>query len=132
MCLEFGSCFGGRRRDDYGRSRGHHGHGYWSEPAPVYRQPPIVAVHEAGHKAYQEGAPKAEHAAYLQDQAGSETPPRHPAWHSKVGVEAGNGDYTPRPHEAATDHRVREHAAMDYHHYPTTTTALARYEVASR
>lgn len=132
MCLEFGSCFGGRRRDDYGRSRGNHGHGYWSEPAPVYRQPPIVAVHEAGHKAYHDGAPKADHAhahagshaAYLQDQAGGETPPRHPAWHNKVGDDAGSGAYTPRPHEAAADHR--DNAAMDYHYYHSRQVLASR------
>ena len=130
MCLEFGSCFGGRRHDDYGRSRGNHGHGFWSEPAPVYRQPPIVAVHEAGHKAYQEGAPKAEHVdagshegyAYLQDMAGSETP-----WHNKVGDNASYGAYTPRVHEGSAD--AREHSAMDY---TTTNTTLVSYQVASR
>ncbi|KAM3197918.1 hypothetical protein ACQJBY_073173 [Aegilops geniculata] len=132
MCLEFGSCFGGRRRDDYGRSRGNHGHGYWSEPAPEYRQPPIVAIHEAGQKAYHDGAPKAEHAdagshggySYLQEKAGSETPQKLPAWHNKVGDDAGYyGAYTPRVHEAAA--APRKHAAMDCHQYPTTTTTLA-------
>ena len=121
MCLEFGSCFGGRRRDDYGGRARSRGGGYWSAPvpAPVYQQeqPPAVA-----HEAYHEGAPKADHtdaagshAAYLQDQAGGETPPRHPAWHhNKVGDDTGNGAYTPRRHEAA-DHR--DNAAMDYHYY---------------
>ncbi|XBI24322.1 hypothetical protein VPH35_049438 [Triticum aestivum] len=121
MCLEFGSCFGGRRRDDYGRSRGNPGQGYWSEPVPEYRQPPIVADHEAGHKAYHDSTPKADHAhagshaAYWQDQACGETPPRHPAWHhNKVGDDTGNGAYTPCHHEAAADHRDNN-AAMDYH-----------------
>ena len=120
MCLEFGSCFGGRRRDDYGRSRGN---ANWS--APAYQQPPTVVVRE--------GRPKADHGdaagqggyADWQDKAGSETPQKLPAWQNKVGDDAGNGayTYTPRPHEAAADHR--EHAGMDCHQYPTTTATLA-------
>ncbi|KAM3197920.1 hypothetical protein ACQJBY_073175 [Aegilops geniculata] len=117
MCLEFGSCFGGRRRDDYGGRARSRGGGYWSAPvpAPVYQQPP-AAVHEA----YHDGAPKADHAhagshaAYLQDQTGGETPARHPAWHHNKGDDTGNGAHTPRPHEAAADHRDNN-AAMDYH-----------------
>uniref|UniRef100_M8C827 Uncharacterized protein n=1 Tax=Aegilops tauschii TaxID=37682 RepID=M8C827_AEGTA len=129
MCLEFGSCFGGRRRDDYGRRRRN---ANWS--APAYPQPPTVIVHEAGHKAYHDGTPKAEHAdagshggcAYFQDKAGSETPSKLPAWQDKVGDDAGYGayTYTPRHHEAAVDHR--EHAAMDHHQYPTTSATLVR------
>ena len=82
MCLEFGSCFGGRRRDDYGGRARSRGGGYWSAPvpAPVYQQeqPPAVA-----HEAYHEGAPKADHtdaagshAAYLQPSTeAAPTPP---------------------------------------------------------
>ncbi|VAH71871.1 unnamed protein product [Triticum turgidum subsp. durum] len=131
MCLEFSSCFGGRRRDDYGGRARSRGGGYWSAPvpAPVYQQeqPPAVA-----HEAYHEGAPKADHtdaagshAAYLQDKAGSETPPRHPAWHNKVADDA----YTPRPHEAAApDHSHRDNALMDYyhHHHPRQVLATSR------
>ncbi|KAI5004466.1 hypothetical protein ZWY2020_031709 [Hordeum vulgare] len=125
MCFEFASCFGGRRRDDYGRSRGDHAHGYWLEPAPVCRQPPVVAVHDGPRN------------AGWQDKAGGETP-----WHSKVGDDAGyhGAHTTPRVHDAAADPR-EQHAAVDYHPYqhPTTptstrtpTTTLARYEVVSR
>uniref|UniRef100_A0A8I6WWB0 Uncharacterized protein n=1 Tax=Hordeum vulgare subsp. vulgare TaxID=112509 RepID=A0A8I6WWB0_HORVV len=122
MCLEFGSCFGGRRRDDYGRGRGNHGNGYWLEPAPVYRQPPVVAVHDGSPKAERADAGSHGGNAYLQHKAGSETP-----WHSKVGDYAGYGaSCTPRVHEESAD--PREHAAMDYHQY--TTSTLARYQVA--
>ncbi|XBI24321.1 hypothetical protein VPH35_049435 [Triticum aestivum] len=117
MCLEFGSCFGGRRRDDYGGRARSRGGGYWSAPvpSPVYQQeqPPAVV-----HDAYHDGAPKADHAAYLQDKAGTETPPRHPVWHhNKVGDDTGNRAYTARHHEAAAaDHRDKN-AAMDCHHH---------------
>jgi hypothetical protein len=54
--------------------------------------------------------------------------PKLPAWHNQVDNNAGyTYPYTARLHEAAADHR--ENAAMDYHHFPTTTTntTLVRY-----
>ncbi|VAH71879.1 unnamed protein product [Triticum turgidum subsp. durum] len=130
MCLEFGSCFGGRMRDDYGGRARSRGGGYWSAPvpAPVYQQeqPPAVV-----HEAYHDRAEKADHteaaghATYLQDKAGSETPARHPAWHNKVADDA----YTPRPHEAAAaDHSHRDTSPMDnyHHHHPRQVLATSR------
>ncbi|KAF7034647.1 hypothetical protein CFC21_045632 [Triticum aestivum] len=133
MCFEFGSCFGGGRRDDYGgersnrneaggRRRGRRGNnnsnGYYAsaDQDAAYHSRPASAVDEAGHKAYHDGAG---YAAYTQHKAdvGTSKLPGDPAWHNKVG----DHGYTGRLQEART-------AAMDYHHYPTTTTtALGRY-----
>ncbi|KAM3197916.1 hypothetical protein ACQJBY_073171 [Aegilops geniculata] len=156
MCLEFGSCFGGRtddyggerpnrreehgggrrargrdRRGNHGTGRGNHGTGA-DDHKPAYHHQPPAAVDEAGHKAYHDGARKADHAgagarggyaAYAQHKAEM---PKLPAWHNKVGDDA----YTTCLREAAdTDHR--NNAAMDYHYYPTstafTTSTLGRY-----
>ena len=49
---------------------------------------------------------------------------------ARLGDDAGYAYNTARlRHQAAPDHREHAHAAMDYHHYPTTTTttALGRY-----
>ncbi|XBI61643.1 hypothetical protein VPH35_042409 [Triticum aestivum] len=146
MCFEFGSCFGGRT-DDYGSERpscreehgggrplalfllvvvlvaatrrdrrGNHGTGADSHK-PAYHHQPLAVVDEAGHKAYHDGMRKADHAG-----AGADIGmPKLPAWHNKVGDDA----YTARLQEAAdTDHR--NNAAMDYHHYPSSTTTLGR------
>ncbi|VAH71881.1 unnamed protein product [Triticum turgidum subsp. durum] len=157
MCFEFSSCFGGGRKDDYGGERSNHGgcggcrrgHGrrgdrgndasYYGEAdrklAPAYDHQP--AVYEAGRKAHHDGGRKADHAsvvagagghgyyaAYALDKA-HETP-KLLAWHNKVADDAGYAYNTSRlGHQAAPDHR--EHAAMDYHHYATTTTNLVRY-----
>ncbi|KAI5004469.1 uncharacterized protein LOC123439282 [Hordeum vulgare subsp. vulgare] len=129
MCFEFGSCFGGGRTDDYGGERPNrkeeHGRGRrgrdrtWNHVShhnggPADHKPlPHAAVDEAGHKAYHDGARKADHvdvgaggyAVYPQLEAGIEAP-KVPAWHNKVGDDA----YTGRL-------QVQEPAAMDYHHY---------------
>ncbi|EMS59728.1 hypothetical protein TRIUR3_14490 [Triticum urartu] len=147
MCFEFGSCFGGRtddyggerpnRREEHGGGRrargrdrrGNHGTGADGHK-PAYHHQPLAVVDEAGHKAYHDGVRKADHAgagarggyaAYAQHKADIGMP-KLPAWHNKVGDDA----YTARLQEAAdTDHR--NNAAMDYHHYPTSTTTLGRY-----
>ncbi|KAF7027425.1 hypothetical protein CFC21_039468 [Triticum aestivum] len=150
MCFEFSSCSGSRIKDDYGGERSSHGgcggrhrrrtgdrrngNGYngttGHKPATNYDHQP--AVDEAGRKAHHDGAWKAEHQgagghgyyiAYAPDKA-HETP-KLPAWHNKVGDDAGYAYNTARLHQASADDK--EHAAMDYHHYPTTTTTLARY-----
>lgn len=63
--------------------------------------------------------------ANVQDKAEYETL-KLPAWHNKVGHNAGY-TYTASLHEAAAYRR--ENAAVDYHHYPTPTTdtSLVRY-----
>ncbi|KAM3197917.1 hypothetical protein ACQJBY_073172 [Aegilops geniculata] len=131
MCFEFGSCFGGGRRDDYGGERpnrneaGGHRRGrrgnnnrndYYAgaDQKAAYHNRPPTAVDEAGHKAYHEGAG---YPAYTQHKAnvGTSKLPGDPAWHNKVGDDGYTG-------------RLQAPAAMDYHHYPTTTpTALGRY-----
>ena len=153
MCFEFGSCFGNGRREDYGgertpRGRGrradHHRNGYYSgadhkarTPAPAHQhQPHAAAVDEVGQKAYHDGVRKDHHtdagghgyAAYVHDKAANDTP-KLPAWqHNKVGDDAGHTyTNTARLHESGADRR--ENSAVDYHHYPTTTTntTLVRY-----
>ncbi|KAF7027420.1 hypothetical protein CFC21_039463 [Triticum aestivum] len=151
MCLEFGSCFGGRT-DDYGgerlnhreehgggrRARGHdrrgnHGTGTDGHKPAYHHQPP-TAVDEARHKAYHDGSWKANHAGagarggyatYAQHKADTEMP-KLPTWHNKVGDDA----YAACLREAADTDR-RNNAAMDYHQYPTSTafstTTLGRY-----
>ncbi|XBI15237.1 hypothetical protein VPH35_057693 [Triticum aestivum] len=113
MCLEFASCFGGRT-DDYGgeqpnrkeehrgtrrgrNRRGNHGSAY------------------NGHAADHRLAPQA--ACHHQPPATNIAPPKLPTWQNK----AGNDAYTARLQEEAADHR--NNAAMDYHHYPTTTAS---------
>jgi hypothetical protein len=153
MCFEFG-CFGGGRREDYGGERparkeqhgrgrrGNHGNGahysgaadHKEPPAAHHNQPHAAAFDEAAYKAYHDGARKEHHHAaagghggYLYDKAEYDTP-KLPAWHNQVDNNAGyTYPYTARLHEAAADHR--ENAAMDYHHFPTTTTntTLVRY-----
>ncbi|CAM0878803.1 unnamed protein product [Alopecurus aequalis] len=127
---------GGRRRAD-------HRKGYYSgtddrqvqaPPANNYQPHATAIIDEAGHKAYHDGARKDHHAAavagdhggyaaYGQDKAEYDTT-KLPAWHNKVGDDAGY-NYTARQHEAAADRR--ENAAMSYHHYPTAAnTTLGR------
>ncbi|KAF7034646.1 hypothetical protein CFC21_045631 [Triticum aestivum] len=142
MCLEFASCFGGGRTDDYGGERpnrkeehggarrgrdrrGNHGSAYNGHAADhkLHRQPP-AAVDEAGHKAYHDG--HSGYAAYGQHKTNIDAP-KLPAWQNKVGDDA----YTAHLQEAAAAADRMNNAAMDYHLYPTstttTTTTLGRY-----
>ncbi|XBI24335.1 hypothetical protein VPH35_049449 [Triticum aestivum] len=118
MCFEFGSCFVGGRRDDYGgeRSNRNEAGGHRRGRRGNNNRNDYYAVDEAGHKAYHDGAG---YPAYTQHKTDDGTPklPGFPAWHNKVGDDG----YTGRLQEPP--------AAMDYHHYPTTTTttALGRY-----
>lgn len=153
MCFEFG-CFGGSRREDYGgerparkepRDRGRRGNrrngvnyngaaDLKAPPAAYPNQLHAAAEEEAGHKAYHDAARKDHrasanigghggYAAYVRDKAEYDTP-KLPAWHNKVGDDAGyTNTYTTRLHEAAADHKVN--AAMTYQHNPTTTTSTA-------
>ena len=96
MCFEFGSCFGGGRRDDYGgersnrneaggRRRGRRGNNSsngdyaGADQKAAYHNRPPTAVDEAGHKAYHDGAG---YAAYTQHKAdvGTSKLPGDPAW----------------------------------------------------
>ncbi|KAM3346455.1 hypothetical protein ACQJBY_020806 [Aegilops geniculata] len=157
MCFEFSSCFGGGIKDDYGGERSNHagcggrrrgrrayrenGNGY-SAAAADHKTATAYdhqrALDEEGRKAHHDVARKSDHAAvvaragghgyyaaYAADKA-HETP-KLPAWHNKVGDDAGYAYNTARLQQAAADHREHAHAAMDYQHYPTTTTTLVRY-----
>ncbi|KAF7027423.1 hypothetical protein CFC21_039466 [Triticum aestivum] len=155
MCFEFSSCFGGGRKDDYGGERSSHGgcggrsrgrmgdrgnrNGYnaASDHKPTTAYDHQRALDEKGRKAHHDGGLKPDqasvvaaagghgyYAAYATDKV--HDAPKLPAWHNKVVDYVGYAHNTARlRHQAAPDHR--EHAAMDYHHYPTTTTTLVRY-----
>ncbi|XP_020163935.1 uncharacterized protein [Aegilops tauschii subsp. strangulata] len=157
MCFEFSSCFGGGIKDDYGGERSNHGGcggrrrgrgrrgdrgndaSYYGEadykPARAYDHQP--AVDEAGRKAHHDGGRKADHAALVAGAGGhgyydayapdkAHETPKLPARHNKVVDDAGYAYNTARfRQQAAPDHR--EHAAVDYQHYPSTTTTLVRY-----
>lgn len=145
MCFEFSSCFGGGRKDDYGGERSNHGgcggrrrgrrgdrgnrNGYnaadddHKQATAYYDHQP--AVDEEGRKAHHDGARKPDRAAVVAGAGGHgyyaayapdkfHGTPKLLAWQNKVVDDAGYADH-------------REHAAMDYHHYPSTTTTLVRY-----
>uniref|UniRef100_A0A453DV74 Uncharacterized protein n=1 Tax=Aegilops tauschii subsp. strangulata TaxID=200361 RepID=A0A453DV74_AEGTS len=145
MCLEFGSCFGGRtddyggeranRREEHGGGRGargrdrrgNHGTGAGGHKPAYHHQPP-AAVDEAVHKAYHDGVRKADYAgagarggyATYAEHKADMAMPKLPVWNNKVGDDA----YTACLQEAV-DTDDRNNAAMDYHHYPTSTTFTA-------
>ncbi|KAF7027422.1 hypothetical protein CFC21_039465 [Triticum aestivum] len=156
MCFEFISCFGGGRKDDYGGERSSHGgcggrgrgrrgdhgnrNGYNTatdqKPATAYDHQ--LALDEHGRKAHHDGGVKPDHAsvvaaagghgyyaAYAPDKV--HDAPKLPAWHNKVVDDAGYAHNTARLRHQAAPPDHREHAAVDYHHYPTTNTTLVRY-----
>uniref|UniRef100_N1QQL9 Uncharacterized protein n=1 Tax=Aegilops tauschii TaxID=37682 RepID=N1QQL9_AEGTA len=95
-----------------------------------------TAVAGDGHKAHHDVAGKPDHAAVVAGAGGhgyyaayapdkAHDAPKLPAWHNKVVDDACYAYNTARlRHQAAPDHREHAHAAMDYHHYPSTTTTL--------
>ncbi|KAF7020687.1 hypothetical protein CFC21_033752 [Triticum aestivum] len=144
--------YGGERSNQggcSGRGRGHRGYrengnGYNAaaadhKPATAYDHQRALDEHGRKAHAHHDGGVKPDHAsvvaatgghgyyaAYMQDKA--HEAPKLPAWHNNVVDDAGyayNYNTARLRHQAAPDHR--EHAAMDYHHYPTTTTTLVRY-----
>lgn len=154
MCLEFSSCFGTGRHEDVGRrdsrvgredlgrrdSRVNRGNGYYAPPAydggrrrsqaghgysgvdhkatPAYQYHHQPAVDEAWRKAYAYHDGGRKDPAYAYPSSADETL-KVPAWNRKVGDDT-DYTYTARLHGAAN---YRENA-VDYHHYPTTTTTL--------
>ncbi|KAI5004474.1 hypothetical protein ZWY2020_031717 [Hordeum vulgare] len=141
MCFEFASCFGGGRAEDYGRERSNRkeehdsgsGHGDCSgNHGSVYNGGADHRLVSAYHpQTIDDVAWKVDHAyaggcggyaAYVQEKDHETL--KLPAWHNKAGDDASY-TYAPRFREGAADNR--EHAAMDCHHYRTTTTTLARY-----
>ncbi|XP_048567495.1 uncharacterized protein LOC125547747 [Triticum urartu] len=134
-----GGC-GGRRhgRRGYGENRsGYNATAADHKPDAAYDHQ--RALDEQGHKAHHDVAGKPDHAAVVAGAGGhgyyaayapdkAHDAPKLPAWHNKVVDDAGYAYNTARlRHQAAPDHREHAHAAMDYHHYPSTTTTLVRY-----
>uniref|UniRef100_A0ACD5VC35 Uncharacterized protein n=1 Tax=Avena sativa TaxID=4498 RepID=A0ACD5VC35_AVESA len=120
-----------RRNDEHYGGAGDH---KAAPPAAYHNQPHAAILDEAGHKAYHDGARKDHHddagghgryTSYVLDKVDYDMP-KLPAWHNKVGDDAGyTYTYTALPHEAAAG--SRQNAAMDYHHYPTTTASTATF-----
>ncbi|XP_020188802.1 uncharacterized protein [Aegilops tauschii subsp. strangulata] len=132
---------GGRRRGRRGYRE--NGNGYNAAPAADHKTATAYdhqrALDEQGHKAHHDVAGKPDHAAVVAGAGGhgyyaayapdkAHDAPKLPAWHNKVVDDACYAYNTARlRHQAAPDHREHAHAAMDYHHYPSTTTTLVRY-----